>query len=914
MGLLSTLGTIGGAVASGGASLLPKAFKQDPDENEGTGEFHYADGSKKYWTDPELASTLPPPITSDVAEATPAEPVMTPAVEVVDPRQAAKDAAAKLATGGKQTLADAVEQGKAAQEARKEATYTPAVQPVVTQATAKEAAAKLAGAGPKPAAPEPEPEAKPEEDFSEREAIEKADEEELAARAPMHDLDEAPDDTKEAEKLEWKKPPALDDKVTDQTKTSYKANNMPSSQEDIRKSVARVLGKKATPEAIDLVTRQAYHESNKGQNAPGYNLFGIKAKESEPYVTAMTTEIVDGKPQRVQAKFKAYASLDESIADHNRLLEKTYPTAWEAAQKGDTQGFARGLKQGGKSGTLAYYTDDPDTYAKALEGASRGPVVPPGYIREGGAAVDPNTGQALPGSFNMEEDARTLGQPTPVVSRAGPQTAAVPGAPPSRTAAPGVGVPRAQLASLAQPGQVPSAAGALPAPDANGLVLTQRQRGGTVTGASAMPLEQQQAALRGQEGAYNNLGQTIRQNTISQVEDIKQRADDLRKDATARVVAATQQKQVEDGWTKNVDAKMKDLSDEKINPDKLYDDMGTFGSILAHVGMFLGGVASAVTHGPNFVMQYFQQAKEDNIQAQMKNKDSKYNDLVRQYGDHKAAAAALSLKMDQGLEDKVKANLMDEKSMDVLTRGRELLAANEVNKQKSLQELRDALYGKEARTYQEQQERPKGKDPLLADDLLKQTKAQRDLETLRQTSEVGDPLDYGEYRKQVEDYDKASGAVDDFGTSIKRVAGRLGLTITTDKNGRQVIQGKAPDVAISSMYDQNKALLDADWSRITRADVMGMPREPSADLQDAFTKSTERPFWDDRIIPQLQQLLDVQNDVQRQVDGDYHPLVVDRHKRNVQLPSLGGAASATPSLRLRGSGQKSVDAMGNPSG
>jgi flagellum-specific peptidoglycan hydrolase FlgJ len=915
MGLLGTLGSIGTAVATGGASLLPKAFKQDPEEDKGTGEFHYEDGSKKYWKDPALAATLPP-VTSDVQTTTVAKPELAPAVQVVDAHQAAKDAAAKLATGGKQTVAEGIAQAKAAQKAADDATATP-----YQTAVAGLAGQKKADKTPEPAAP------KVDEDFSEREAIEKADAEELAARAPMHDLEEAPDESPEAEKLDWKKPPALDEKVTDQTKTSYAANNMPSSQQDIRKSVARVLGNSATPEAVDLVTRQAFHESNKGQNSPAYNLFGVKAKPGEPYVTATTTEIIDGKPHRVQAKFKAYASLDESIADHNKLIQKFYPKAWDAAQKGDTSGFVAGLTSGGKSGKLAYFTDDPATYQRALEAASTGQDV------NSSEAV--NVSRAPTPEPNMSVDPGTP-SPSPVLESrqppgASPQAtggasgastpnqamlSAVQGATPQGRAVGSIG----SMGALASAGQAgPAGQYNLPPPNAEGLVLQQKQQTGGVAGASAGLNDQQRGqALDANQAAYNQQAMAIRENTIRQAEQVQQHADEYRKDMMARTKAATDQKSVEDGWGKSVDEKMVALSNQKINPDKLYDDMGTFGSVLAHIGMFLGGAVSAITHGPNYVMQYFEQAKQDNIKAQVENKNSAYQDLVRQYGDHKAATAALSLKMDQGFEDKLKANLADEKSTEVLARGRELLAANEINKNKSTQELRDALYGKEVKNYQEQLERPKAKDPLLADDLLKQTLAVRNLTTLQQTSEGGNtPLTHDEYAKEVEDYSKKTAAMDDFGNSIKRVAGRLGLTITTDKSGRQVISGKPPDVSL--LPSDQKALLDSDWSRITRADVMGMPREPSQELQGAFVKSTERPFWDSRIVPQLQDLLDIQNQTQGLVDSDFHPLVVERHRAKANLPmqtdALGNpdASAATPSLRLRGSSHRTVDAMGNAS-
>lgn len=72
-----------------------------------------------------------------------------------------------------------------------------------------------------------------------------------------------------------------------------------------------------------LTIAQAILESGWGgstlsQNAN--NLFGIKATGSEPYVLMETTEYVNGKPVRVNAKFRKYNSWNESIEDHGRFL------------------------------------------------------------------------------------------------------------------------------------------------------------------------------------------------------------------------------------------------------------------------------------------------------------------------------------------------------------------------------------------------------------------------------------------------------------------------------------------------------------------------------------------------------------------------------------------------------------------
>jgi peptidoglycan hydrolase FlgJ len=58
---------------------------------------------------------------------------------------------------------------------------------------------------------------------------------------------------------------------------------------------------------------------------PSHNLFGIKATPSWKGAVAevATTEYVDGKPQKVMAKFRAYGSYAESFSDYARLMKSS---------------------------------------------------------------------------------------------------------------------------------------------------------------------------------------------------------------------------------------------------------------------------------------------------------------------------------------------------------------------------------------------------------------------------------------------------------------------------------------------------------------------------------------------------------------------------------------------------------------
>jgi flagellar protein FlgJ len=108
---------------------------------------------------------------------------------------------------------------------------------------------------------------------------------------------------------------------------------------------------------------QAAHESGWGKheirNADGsssHNLFGIKAgagwKGKVAQVT--TTEVVDGQPRKVVAKFRAYASYDESFRDYAQMMKDNPRYSKVVAAGSSAQGFAQGLQRAGYATDPAY--------------------------------------------------------------------------------------------------------------------------------------------------------------------------------------------------------------------------------------------------------------------------------------------------------------------------------------------------------------------------------------------------------------------------------------------------------------------------------------------------------------------------------------------------------------------------------
>ena len=117
---------------------------------------------------------------------------------------------------------------------------------------------------------------------------------------------------------------------------------------------------------------QAGHETGWGKSeirhkdgSNSFNLFGIKAGKGWTGKVAeiTTTEYINGKAQKVTAKFRAYDSYEESFRDYARLIKESprYEKAESVAQSGSAMAYASALQKAG-------YATDPE-YARKLSGA-----------------------------------------------------------------------------------------------------------------------------------------------------------------------------------------------------------------------------------------------------------------------------------------------------------------------------------------------------------------------------------------------------------------------------------------------------------------------------------------------------------------------------------------------------------------
>jgi peptidoglycan hydrolase FlgJ len=105
-----------------------------------------------------------------------------------------------------------------------------------------------------------------------------------------------------------------------------------------------------------LETGWGRKEIRHADGSQSYNLFGIKAGKNwdGPVAEVWTTEVINGQPQRVKAKFRAYGSYEESFADYARLLKESPRYAKVMEQAGEAKTFAQGLQRAGYATDPAY--------------------------------------------------------------------------------------------------------------------------------------------------------------------------------------------------------------------------------------------------------------------------------------------------------------------------------------------------------------------------------------------------------------------------------------------------------------------------------------------------------------------------------------------------------------------------------
>jgi flagellar protein FlgJ len=101
-------------------------------------------------------------------------------------------------------------------------------------------------------------------------------------------------------------------------------------------------------------------EIKHANGSTSHNIFGIKASSNwtGKTVNSVTTEYVNGRPQKVVEKFRAYDSYEEALTDYASVIKNNPRYAPVIQASRDVAGFAHGMQKAG-------YATDPH-YAKKL--------------------------------------------------------------------------------------------------------------------------------------------------------------------------------------------------------------------------------------------------------------------------------------------------------------------------------------------------------------------------------------------------------------------------------------------------------------------------------------------------------------------------------------------------------------------
>ena len=104
-------------------------------------------------------------------------------------------------------------------------------------------------------------------------------------------------------------------------------------------------------------------------NENSYNLFGIKAKVSQPHVNSITHEYYDGVKVRTFARFRKYKNYEESFIDYGNLILGNPRYKEAVANKGDPRKYVEEIWKAG-------YATDPAYVSKVIQIAENCGYIP----------------------------------------------------------------------------------------------------------------------------------------------------------------------------------------------------------------------------------------------------------------------------------------------------------------------------------------------------------------------------------------------------------------------------------------------------------------------------------------------------------------------------------------------------------
>jgi hypothetical protein len=121
------------------------------------------------------------------------------------------------------------------------------------------------------------------------------------------------------------------------------------------------VGQPPSPGTLSILVGQWAHETGHGRAMLNYNFGGLKGTGPSGASTVYRTHEGAGANEiQTQDRFRAYESAEQGASDYLSLLQRRYPDALQAAERGDAVGFVQALKSRG------YFTGDEGAYTKSV--------------------------------------------------------------------------------------------------------------------------------------------------------------------------------------------------------------------------------------------------------------------------------------------------------------------------------------------------------------------------------------------------------------------------------------------------------------------------------------------------------------------------------------------------------------------
>jgi hypothetical protein len=130
---------------------------------------------------------------------------------------------------------------------------------------------------------------------------------------------------------------------------------------ELRRAWQKLVQRKPSNDAVLVLVAHWAHETHGGRSMYNYNFGGIKGHG--PDGLSCVRQAHEGSGYHVRAlrdRFRAYRNPQDGAEDYLSLLIRKYPSAIDAAQRGDVPGFVDALKRSG------YFTGSQDAYARSM--------------------------------------------------------------------------------------------------------------------------------------------------------------------------------------------------------------------------------------------------------------------------------------------------------------------------------------------------------------------------------------------------------------------------------------------------------------------------------------------------------------------------------------------------------------------